>query len=557
MNCLNFFLLCLFQAVFIFHAAGSETSGQILFLVKQGNPAQAIAHYRTFAAANHKHDFELLHQIGLGMLDYGYARSDPETQLLALFGASISANQEAHYLLEEGLKNRYPQIQLIALLGLAKVQNDGADQNLIGAMGSSQLIVRMEAAKQLALKKHPEAINQIESLMFKSPTALLPLYPPLIASIGNYQADRILRKLLHHPSSKVRLSVLLSIAKFHRDDFLPQLRQHVLQSHHGQQEACVYALGLFHDELSRTKLEKLRDSNYPAISLAAELALYRLGNEQSLREIEKLAEEGSLFAISVLGEIPEASDALTTLTSHKDPQIRINAALGLLNQKNVPPVEILKEILIRNRRDLAFVPQLTPGKTIKSWKVVHSASRLMEDDPALFQTHLKLKIDILESLKEISEPDFIEIAHQIYRAQENALVPETTLLLEELGTASAIECLKAHQQQLGAPLIRHYCNLALYRLHEPGLYGDQLKQWVKTQNKTPFLSLQKEINVWDLKMHPHALTPEQSSQLLIKAFESFAINADEIGIDVLLEAIATGHPKNKYALAGLLLRATN
>ncbi len=543
--------------IIIFPAFGSETAGQIMFLVKQGKAAQAVAHYRTFAVANLKHDFELLHQIGLGMLDYGYSQPDPETQLLALFGASISANQEAHYLLEEGLKNRYPQIQLIALMGLAKVQNDRADQYLIGAMGSSQLIVRVESAKQLALKKHPEAVNQIESLMFKSPADLLPLYPPLIASIGNYQADRILRKLLHHPYSKVRLSVLLSIAKFQRDDFLPQLRQQVLQSHHGQQEACVYALGLFHDEQSRAKLEKLRHSNYPAISLAAELALYRLGSEKSLGIIEKLADEGSLFAISVLGDIPEACDILAQLAKHKDPQIRINAALGLLNQKNTPPIEILKEILIRNQGDLGFMPQFTPGKTIKSWKVVHSASRLMADDPTLFHTHIELKKNVLELLKNISESVFIEIAHQIYNARENDLVPEITLLLEELGTSFAIECLKAHQQQLGAPLIRHYCNLALYRLHEPGPYGEHLKQWVATQNKTPFLSLEKEMNVWDLKLNPHALTPEQSSQLLIKAFESFAINADEVGIDVLLEAIATGHSKNKYALAGLLLRATN
>jgi hypothetical protein len=55
----------------------------------------------------------------------------------------------------------------------------------------------------------------------------------------------------------------------------------------------------------------------------------------------------------------------------------------------------------------------------------------------------------------------------------------------------------------------------------------------------------------------YQLTPEDNSSLLIASFESFVINKDERGIDILLEAIQNGNAKNKYALAGLLMRATH
>ena len=54
---------------------------------------------------------------------------------------------------------------------------------------------------------------------------------------------------------------------------------------------------------------------------------------------------------------------------------------------------------------------------------------------------------------------------------------------------------------------------------------------------------------------PYQLSPEDNSSLLIASFESFVNNKDENGIDFLLDAIQNGHAKNKYALAGLLMRA--
>ena len=51
------------------------------------------------------------------------------------------------------------------------------------------------------------------------------------------------------------------------------------------------------------------------------------------------------------------------------------------------------------------------------------------------------------------------------------------------------------------------------------------------------------------------LTPEENSRLLIEAYQAFAERNDERSIDTLIEVIKEGNPKNRPALAGLLLRA--
>jgi hypothetical protein len=53
------------------------------------------------------------------------------------------------------------------------------------------------------------------------------------------------------------------------------------------------------------------------------------------------------------------------------------------------------------------------------------------------------------------------------------------------------------------------------------------------------------------------LTPEDASRLLVESFESLVQTQDDLGIDLLLEAIKDGNRKNRYALAGLLIRAAN
>jgi len=535
--------------------AHTISDGKILLKIKNGQDAQAFSDYQEKVKVDGKHDFELVHRMALGIIDYGFRQKDPEIQLLALFGASISAHEDAYYILEESLKNRFPQIQLVGLKALASLNNDRADQAILRAMGSEDALVRLEAVQHLCQKKHPQAVNQTESFMYKLPATVLPIFPPLYAQAGTPQATILLRKMFNHTSNEVRVSVILSAAQYGRDDLLPQIRQQATHYHYSQQEACAAALGIFQDEASRPKLIKLTKSQYPSVALAAHVALYELGQEEAAEAIELAAAKGDVFAIAALGAIPERSSVL--LQGVKDPnlQIRINSIIALLHQQNPLVAPYLKEILIRDKRDFAFSEITTPGKAFKAWKVTPSASHLLKNDASAFLENIELKEMVLTQAQRLSQGDFINLANEIFSKEQNDLVPLLVDLLEDASTPEATQCLKTYQQKLGAPLIRNYCTLALYRMQEAGPYGEQLRKWMKAQNKAELIRFEAFVP-WQIGKNSYELTPEQTSKLLIKACEALAMNQDDEGIGSLIEAISSGHEKNKYALAGLLLRAT-
>jgi HEAT repeat protein len=529
--------------------------GQILFLVQKGDHEKGLNQYQTLSNNAHEHDFELLHEIALRILDEGFRHKDPECQLLALFGASVSAHEDVYYILEESLKSKFPEIQLVAVDALARFQNDRADLAMIRALGASTLRVRLEAAHQLCKKKHPQAVNQTESLLYKSPTEIWVLYPPLFAMVGDSHSTRVLRKLLVHPSESVRLSVILSLSKYRREDLLPQIKQQAGHLQYSLQEACADACGKMKDESAVDILEKLATSQYPSVALAAHTALFQLGREESLAALQQTAMNEDIFAIASLGSLGVCTDTLEKLCQSHNLQTRINAIIALLEQNHPQGVEFIDEILIRDKRDLAFTTTLSPGKTLKAWKATPSASQLLKDDIGAYHEHLRLKESLLNKLRLLSPEHFVKTAHLIFNRQQNDLIATVVQLLEELNTPGSIACLKEHQQQLGAPLIRQYCNLALFRLAEPGPYGDLLCEWVKGQNLTEFIRM-KPFIPWESGEDTYTLKPEETSKLLIESFEALAAHQDARGLDTLIEAIASGHAKNKYALAGLLLRAT-
>lgn len=551
--CLFFFFLIISRLALCESISPSQ-AGRILFLIQQGDHQQALKLYQEYYKANQTHDYEVIHRIGLGILDYGFRQSDPEIQLMTLLGANISAHEDAYYILEESLKSRYPQIQLIALSGLSQIHQDRADQAIIKAMGASHLLVRFEAINYLCKKKHPHAVDQAESLMYKSPKIILPLYPPLFARAGTPKAIKVLRKMINDPSEDVRKSVILCAAKYGRDDLLPQIRQQAMHFNYAQQEACAYALGALKDEQSIDKLKKLSTSQYPSVALAANVSLYQLGQDSAAQQIEAAALQEDVFAVSALGAINSSAPVLIKLAQNQNAQIRVNAIMALLEQRHPAALNHAEEILIHDRKDWAFVSLDSPGKAFTAWKVISGASLMLKEDIEAYKEHLEMKETVLHKVKEISNEAFLKLAGKITETNQNDLIPEVVTLLEEMGSPEALNCLKLHQQKLGAPFIRNYCNLALYRLGEPGPYSEQLRQWMKSQNQVELIPL-KAFDPWEPSSNSYELKPEESSRLLIESFEAFAGHQDKLGIELLIDVIANGNQKNKYALAGVLVRA--
>ena len=106
-------------------------------------------------------------------------------------------------------------------------------------------------------------------------------------------------------------------------------------------------------------------------------------------------------------------------------------------------------------------------------------------------------------------------------------------------------------------MIRDYCHLALFRLKQPGPYEEHVNHWVMNQKGADLIQL-KQLLPWKyrLEQSDYALSAEETSRLLIESFLTIAGQRDEKSIAFLLEAIQMGNPYNRYALMGLLMKAT-
>lgn len=563
---INRWLFLLRALLFItsFNAYGIEKfndyPSQILYLMKAGEMDKALHIYQDYSQQIGKHDFQLIQNIALSILDEGARSRDLEIRLMTLFGAGISSNERALYILEDGLSSEQPQLQLIALNFIARYHNDLADEALCHLMASNNLLIRLEAAFQLAIKKHPTAVGQIESLMAKVDEELTPLFPQFYGMIGDPQSIKIMRRLLTHSDEQVRIETVLNAAKFDRDDLLPAIRR--LATHHdvAQQETCATALGYMKDESSVGKLTQFSHSPNVSVKLAALHSLYLLGRHETRHEIEKIALTKNIFAISLLGSMPGSELILAELMYDPNIQVRVNAALALLERNDPRCLKMLSDILIPDSRDFLLLKVNSIGKSLFAWKIIPSASQNLKDTPVAFELSLSLREEILTKTFELPEQDFLKLANTLFEIQQNDLIPVLTDLLENLRTPAAIALLKKHQQKIGAPLVRNYCNLALYRLKEPGPYAANLIEWVTKQQKVDMIRF-RPLVPWDLRdgnsISNFELTPKETSRLLVEAFESFVTSQDDKGVDLLISLIQNGNLKNKYALVGLLMRATD
>jgi HEAT repeat protein len=548
------FLLHFFFLYGILHSQEDTLPKQILYYVQAGNLKEAIHLYQEHYKLSRQPPMDLLQNIGLMLIDQGWRSRDPETQVMALFGAGISAHDSALYILESGLRNPLPQVQLIALNLLAKYQHDQADEALNIALGSNELLIRFEALTLLTEKKHAKAFGQIEALMSKVDKKIHFLFPPFFAKLGDPRSIATLKRLLSDSNEDVRISAIISSAKYGRDDLLPQIR--ILSTHHEipQQEACAVAMGLLKDGSSLPYLNKLTKSSTPNIQAAALQALYRLGQRESKNQLEDLAKSHHLFVIYALGEIAGSEPCLRELVQSPQLNTRINAAVALL--KDPLCFKMVQQILIYDTRDLCLQKISSVGKGLTAIKAIPSARQNLESDSTAYELSLGIREEVLELSFELPEKDFLCLAEMIFAYQQNELVPTLVNLLGNLQTPGAIALLKTYQQKAGAPLIRNYCNLALCKLKEPGPYQELLSQWVIKQQNIDLISFRPYISWESREMDSKfELTPRETSSLLIEAFETFAKLQDDKGIEVILEAIVNGNSKNKYALAGLLIRA--
>ena len=185
-----------------------------LYLMQQNQVGESFERYREFSELSGRHDFEVLQQMGLILFSKGIQSSDPQTFLMTLFGAGLSGSSGAIEILERGLNQSDPQVQMLALHFIAKFDDDKTNDLLNEAMSSEFLAIRMEAAFYMAQRKHPLAVGQIEGLMFRLPPVFKAYFPPLFALLGTSDATQALRRLIEDPDPQLRVESILHPSPF-------------------------------------------------------------------------------------------------------------------------------------------------------------------------------------------------------------------------------------------------------------------------------------------------------------------------------------------------------
>ena len=543
----------------LFGHDSTSSNNQMLYLVQSGEVEKGIALYQDNLKTEQDHDLSVLEQLGYILIHQGARNKDEESQLLSMYGLSIVGSPEELRLYEIGITSRNPHIQIATIRFLSTIQDDQVESLLFKAFNSPYLIARLEAAHALSMRRSNQVTGIINALMQKLPPHLHVYFPELFGMIGTSEATGILKQMINNRHLHIRLAAILAAAKFKRDDFLHDIRIATTHADQAEQEACATALGYLKDSHSIPLLKTLTQSEHHNVKLAACHALVMLGEYHFREPIINMALKKNLFAISLLAFIPDTESFLTSLLQDDNFQVQANSALALLRKRDPKCVPVLLKMLINNEKDWGFQPFYSLGNSLVAWKIIPSSTQYakkMQKD--IHSITLALREQILLYALELPEKNFLHIANTIFTHPQNDLIPLLVHLLGNTNTPNAIALLQKESHHTGAPFIRIYCHLALYRMNHENLHRNILCDWVKSQKNHEIFRFRFMLP-WTNHIYTQntafQLTPEDTSRLLIETLETLAENQDAHYIDMLLTLIRSGNVKNRYALAGLLIKA--
>ncbi len=548
------FILILFATQLL--AIDDVSSSHVLYLMQCGEIEKSLKSYELLAQKKGQ-NFDLLQKMASLLLRLGIQSKDAEIEQLTIFGAGLAASSHSLPILEKGLTSGNMQTSLLALHFLSLFQDDKSDELIEKVLSSDFLMPRLEALYVMAQKKHPHAIGQIESLMYRLPSEIKPIFPSLFALVGTPAATPILKELLNDPNPSVRVEALLSVGRFEKDELLALIRQKGSHPSLMEKEALSTILGSLKDSASIPLLKNLVKNSIDNVQTAAAFSLFLLGDEEGETHLIKKAEEKNLFAICFLSALPKTEELLVHLMHDPHLDVRVNATFALLEKRDARALAGLQEILLLDKKNFLLMPLISPGRSMQAWRVMGTPSFYPknEEEAIFWEVSLNIKELFLKKALDLPEKVFLTLAATLFEHQINELIPSCVHALENLRTPLAIDLLKKQILKPGAPLIRDYAHLALFRLKAEGSHEQAIYDWVARQGGNQLIQLRPYVP-WKKRVDSlYSLTPEETSRLLIETYSALAESHKEKSVSLLFEAIQKGNRKNRFALAGLLLRA--
>lgn len=531
----------------------------ILYLMSTNKVEDAISQYIRYYKQTKKHDLKILEQLGNILIDKGANSPDLEDQLITLFGIGISGCKSSLHFLESAMKSRFPAVQAAAINLLGQIHEDIADDIIALGLKSDYIMIRVEALHHLISRKAKNAIGQVEGLCNLLHPQFKSYFVEFYAFYGSTDSIRSLKGMINDQDINVRIAAIISSANYMRDDLLPNIRSALTHSDPALKEAAAYALGALRDLNSVEGLKLASLTPFAETKLSALFSLYKLGDQEARIKILELVEEGNPFAIQLAGQIDNSESALRKLLTNPDSIIRLNAAISMLTKRDPLVSSILMDILNIDSEAIGFVPYVSPGRVLVAWKPFSPASLPTDDLKRNLQAITQgFQEEILRRSVDLPESAFLDMARKIFQSKHNSLVPLLVRLLENVQTEGARNLLREYAGQLGSPLVRGYCNLGLYRLGEGEEHRKHFMKWLATQKGVQLIEFKPMMDRGareDKNVSNYQLSPEEKSGLLIECFDSIALKHDIEGIELILEAIRSGHEKNRYAFAGLLLKS--
>lgn len=534
------------------------TANHTFYLLQSKEYKKGIAQYQAQIKEQGKHDYTMLEQIGHIILSHGASSDDETVQLLSMYGASISGSKDMMSLFEKGMKSKNPVTQLVTINFLRQNYNDKAVDLLLKAFNSPYPVVRMQAAGALCEKKAHKATGIIYNLMERFHPAYHGYFAQLFAMMGCQESLAILKKMINHKVSGVRIAAILAAARFGRDDFSSVIKKGLTHANMLEKEACVYALGHFQDFSSLATLVKLACETNTNLALCSAQALMHLGEEKGDARIVLEAMNKNPFAVFMLAQVESSDKLLISLLSDYHYTTRVNAALALLEKRNHACTDMLIDILSEKNSGIGFMPIYSEAGALFAWKEVPSCfelSKKIRQNLPLVTRQFKERI-LIDAL-ELPSDDFLKIAKSVLASDDNKLIPTVVRLLESMHTDEATKLLVKESNKIGCPFNRTYAHLALYRMRvNTDYHRAKLIQWASKQKNHKIIEFKEMENLEQPSWSENAykLSPEERSQLLIETFDALASAHDKQGIDLLISLIKEGHEKNRYLLAGLLMK---